>query len=751
VRLSRIACACLCAAASLVAAEGMPWTVHGPDAQLVDGAMVLPAGFVAKDGDLTLMADAGRFAYRDGRWVVWAEGRVLFADRGVRIEAARLGLSGRGARPATGDAWTVSARFTTEDGRTVRATAGHVRFADDRVVLDDVHLDPGHGAVTAVTAPTVIVHLRRADDDGRPRGMPWRPRKTDVLHTRVDGIEVRGATTWLAGVPVLWLPWAYRDLRYDWPWTRYEVGSSRRQGLFARAWLGSDLPEMLGWRPRLELRGDRATASGNGFGAFLGWRSDAGKGGVTWYELPRERVLAGDGGRDGLAARRARVVDAEQRLSIPGGAIAGRWFSGPDADPLVPGDDGSGRAPDERFRADYLRSDLERRPLARRFVGAAWGLPLVEVAVDTQRNRHREVRDTERWWGVQAAMPRTTLASAGGFDLTLDGAGWAEDLRRPREDTKAERLSGEAALGVVRWFDGLGADARGGVRALSYQHGRIDGVGDVADAGRTVGFVEAGLSLRLAARFADTDPAAVPVLHTLTPRIGIESITPGQGRALPRYGFGDDRDALDEDRRWLVTGVATTVTRAEASFRADLTARWGFRSRERDYINGDGDQQRSRLALAEVTGSAEGRPRSDVAVGALGTWDGRPRAWRQLDGWAWWRPIESVRLRHEAGLPPPGAADRRWEHRPSVLLDTGRYAYEAGVIISPGGRWNDGWRATIVRRLVDGEISLSTAYDYGRDGGLTDRRIGLGISLGGTRPQGDDPMALPHERSWSVR
>ncbi|GDY11167.1 hypothetical protein LBMAG53_00440 [Planctomycetota bacterium] len=739
-----------------------PWQFHGDGQLEIDrgqAVMTYRRGLVARFGQRLIMADAARIARgAENAVALWVSGRVLYVQPGIRIEADRLGLRSFGLVPTAGEAWQVDARFSAAGGRTVRATAAHARFEADRITLSQVHLDFGHGGLVGLDAPTVVIHLRDPKDTERI-GVPWRPVKDDPLHQRLNGIEAYSATTTVAGLPVLWLPWLYRDFRYDWPWTRYELGSSRRQGWFARMWLGSDLPEIFGWRPRIELRGDQHTASGSAFGAYLRWVNPAlGRGEATWYEMPREHVLGGSGGKDGLATRRARVVDVEQRLRLPGigvegsdlgaGALAARWTALPNADPTQPGDDGAGRPPDERFRADYLRRDLDQRPLARRSLAAAWGLPWIEAAADTQRNPNDFSTGTERWWGGEIAIPRTAVGP-----LYLDGHGWAEALRRPTVDTQATRIAAEAALGFVHWFDGLGLDARGGVRSLSYFNGQIAAQSQRHAEERHLGFLDAGARLRLENTYV-TDDGRPPVVHALTPRVGFELDGDGIGLTLPTYGFGDARDVLTEDQRWLVTGLGTTVARSWTAFRADVTARWGWRSRERTYFDDDGQQQRSRTPLADVTLSAEGRPWSDAGLGCQGVWDARPGRWRTLDVWSWWAAHERLTLNYGASLLgrlPNSGADRRWEHRPGATFKAERYRFSAGTTLRPGGRPVDSWRIGLVRTMVDGDLLLSTEYLYGPGGGLVDRRFGIRFTLGGNHGSSESEEGLPSEHVWAVR
>ena len=86
------------------------------------------------------------------------------------------------------------------------------------------------------------------------------------------------------------------------------------------------------------------------------------------------------------------------RVASKRGAAAARWSVLPDADPSASAlaDDRSG---DERYRADYLRRDLEEKPFARRGLAATWVLPLGSLSVDTERRPNDRLLETERRLG----------------------------------------------------------------------------------------------------------------------------------------------------------------------------------------------------------------------------------------------------------------------------------------------------------------------------------------------------------------
>jgi hypothetical protein len=720
-------------AGAAMAAEA-PWSFaagQAPELTIVDGVAtaVVRAGAVLSGPQQTILADAVRLQRRRDAWALWAEGGIVLVQPGIHLRAATLGLGGAGRRPDQGRAEAVVLWAAAPQGRTVRAAAASAELSGERIVLREVDLDLGHGGLVSVRAETVVVHLRPLGPDGAPvpraRWRSWLPEPTDVLHERLDGVEIQRATIRAAGLPVLWLPWAWRDLTGDWPWTSYDGGSSRRLGWFVRALVGSDLPEVLGWRPRLVVGGDQTTAAGWGWTVRGRARGPAGQVDALWHERPREEVRGGADQRDGLQQRRARLADLRLRHRLPGGALAAQWTSVPGPDPVAP--DGT-VASAERFRADHARPDLDRLPLARRGVAAAWGLSWAEFGADTVRNPHASWRTPERWWRVDAVLPRIALATLADAVVTAEGAAAAQELRQPGADTRATYLDAVAGLAAVRWIGAWGVDTRLLGRGRSLSGIRLEGAIREDDPARVVADAEAGLSLRLVHRGGTDD---TPVWWRLTPRLGLEASSPGRGDRLPDLPLGVP--VFTDDARWLVTGARVARLGGDLAWRADLTARWAVRDRERSARRPDGDRAEAPTALALLDAAADGNLGTRLAAGGVGRYDARLGAWTLLDAWAWWQAIDRVRLRSAAHLDTAAVDGRRFAWGPGVRWDLARYRVDAAAELRPDGRWYDGWRLVLTRHMVDGDLTGSIAWDYGPDGRLVDRRIGIGLSLGGSR------------------
>jgi hypothetical protein len=547
---------------------------------------------------------------------------------------------------------------------------------------------------------------------------------------QVEGIELIGPTVRAAGVPVMWLPYLYRDFYFDYPWTRYEGGKTRRMGYYVRAWLGTSLPEAFGWHPRIEARGDLYSQNGEAWGVRAAWRNaDYGRGEVAWFEVPEEIVKGGPDDLQPIVTRRASVLDAEQQLHASGGALYARWVELPDADPPFGLDP---QEPwDERFRADYLRDDLEHRPFARRGITATWGTSLGTLTLDTERRAHPDQLLTDRLWGVQVQVPRIQVVGP----LHLGGSGWSESLENHLTDDAAVRSSFAGTLSAMKWVGPLGFDVGGGVNGLSYQDAELGGVA-VDDEMRVVPVATAGVRLRLVGDWGDG------LRHVFTPRIGVELYQEGEGDPLSPWNFGDPRDRLDEDVHLLTTGFDTSIAGARSLFRASAVARWAMRERDRFYDDALLGEQEADSALYDVIASVEGRPIATLALSGTLSYDAQRDAWRSFDVGSSWVATRWLAVRYTGVLIPETATDEHeWQNRPGATLIGNRYRFDGDVTFRPGGEAVDQWTAQITRRMVDGDLTVTYELVRAEDGHIYDRRFGIGFTMTIGGAPGGDPAA----------
>ncbi len=766
-------CASLFAIAAATAGEStVSFDGPNPHTDPRDGAVVLLQGGVVRWQDMRIVADAVRYlpptVGNQSGGDLYATGSILLTRPGLRFECDRLGLN---TVAETGKAWKVKVLVEPEavqagkrpgtvktatpsdavtgnrlhiapkaqsDGlrpaadRCLRIEAATADFARDRIVLHDCTADFGHGAVIGMIVPRITIWLREQPDPSK-RG----------IGRQVAAISAVSPITTFAEIPVFWLPYVYRDFRYWWPWSQVSGGTAQRQGTWIRYWVGSDLPEFAGWKTRLAVRGDNNTFSGPGYGAYGRWYHDRfGKGAVEWFEMPREVVTSTTSDdRDGIATRHARAATVDHQVQFPGGALALQWDQLPAGDPRSPGDP---TPPDERFRADYMRKNLNERPLTRKGATASYGTSLGTVVVDAERNPYPDRRDTERWLGVQMSAPRTTLVGP----VRLEADGWMESLHRDLEGSNADRLSYRTGLAATKWLGGVSLDVDGGVRGVNYYNGVLRGTDRPNLEERHVAYGNAGVSLRMEGDFGE---AGRPLSNTITPTLGVQVLGTGRGDPLPGYGFGDSRDTLDEDRRYLVTGASTGLATSRQLFSASATARWGLRKQDRRWTDGSGTEQYGRGALADVALSADGAPFKDVVVSLAALYDHRPREWQNFDGSARWLVHERVVLRwHGAMVPVTSDGSRQWSQEPGLTLVGNRYRIDAHVTLRPNGAPLDSWYVGASRRMAEGDAMAT--YQVVRDPGANrkaDHRFGLGFSLGGG--PADDPTAeLPSPHSWTM-
>jgi len=705
-----------------------------------DGALICPQGVIATFGDRHLMADQARVDQKNDD--IYARGKVVLLMPGMRIAADRLGIH---PQARTGRAWNVDVDITTAD-RTIHAHAAEAELEPRRLVLRHVDADLGHGALASIHSKSIIVLLydeRRNTDRTGPKEY-------------VAGIETYSTTVYLAGIPVMYMPYLYRDFSLDYPWTYVAFGHTRRLGEYVHYWVGSNLPEFDGWRTRLEARGDDNTRAGEGFGANAFWSNDRiGRGEFQYFEMPKEKVMGGPliGGeaddREGVGDRRARLFDVDHQADLGSGAAYLRYTAEPPADPIAADGAPDPAGGDERFRTDFMGKDLDRRPLARQGGGVAYGVPFGTLVVDTW---HRAMQDldfapgtgvgtfipagpTERWLGVQALM--NPLAVVGPVHLRAEG--WEEDLRRTHDDTSADRFRGNVSLGGTEWLggklSGIGLDASGGPDTLRYDDSRLFGTIQPPERNRTVLQGSAGLSLRFAA-------SGDGWTHVLTPRIGVEGRSAGTGDDIPAYHFGDVRDRFEENRLYYVAGLETTWNREGRTLRARTTVRFAMRDQDRIFLDDSVTPTmawRGRSRLADIDTLVSGDLTENLSLNATVTYDDRPRRFQQFYTVATYKIDRHVSLSDQEAGNPDDPYARTIQHTPGISFTAERYRIDASVTLRPEGRTFDIWTLELTRKMVDGLLGIGYERTYGVDGELDDQRIGLTFSIiGANQDAGDD-------------
>ncbi len=669
------------------------------------GVLVAQQGFVATYEGKRLLGDTIR--YDEPGDDLYAEGSIVYLMPKVRIHAERIGLH---PKARTGKAWKVEAFIETR-GRTIHARAERIEIETTRITLHDVEADLGYGAIGSIHCPKIRVYLFEEPKKDR-----------DGFEEYVSGVDVVSPTGRVIGIPVLWFPYLYRDFTFDYPWSRILFGRSRRLGYFAHYWIGSNIPAFAGWHTRLEARGDLNSRSGQGFGANGYWRHDVfGRGSVEYFEMPKETVAGGVNDSVDVAERRARMVDAEHQVNLGKGAIYGRYTHEPEQDPLAPGFVRPIAGGDERFRADYFRTDLDRRPFARRGGGVTYGIPFATLAVDTQHNPQRDLRGTERWLGVHAEVPPATIIGP----LHAAGYAWEEDLHRPHDDTEADRLRVDASLGGLQWIGGLGLDATGGVRGLRYDRGRIAGVDQTSSQQRHLLYTESGVRVR----FEQEGPTWT---HVFTPRAGVELSSVGQGDVLPAYGFGDARDVFEEDQHFYVLGFDTALTKGPYLLRARAKSRWAMRDEDRVLVDAAGVVHTGPTRLADVSGDIEGQIGPRLTLSGAFLYDARPRRWQSLTGVGNYQVTKRLAVHHVINLSPDTAGGDRFDNEPGFSFQADRYRFDGSVTLRPGGRPVDVYFAQLSRSMVDGTLIFSYEYQHSPTGGFYDQRYSIGFVFFGT-------------------
>ncbi len=643
------------------------------------------------------MGDALRHDLR--HHLLYAEGRVVLVLPPLRVHAERLGLD---AINQHGEAWGIQAWIDTPEG-VLPIAADHLSFSREAIVFTGLRTRR-HGGILGIGAESLRIRLRAepAPDRRAPANV--------VRDVTLSNVRLRAF-----GIPFFWLPVLYRDFVIDYPWTQFRFGSSSRLGTFGIYRIASDIPGLGALSTRVEVRADAYARAGLGVGTTVDWQHpQGGHGRFLWFGID-ETVHALDSDRVVLDEGWHRVIDAEHRLRLPGGAIAGRYTDLPDRDPVNPT---GNQAAAERFRHDFLREDLNARPFARQSAGVVWGLPLGSVVLDTERRPNDRLPGTDRLVGLETAL--TTLRVVG--PLHLDAVGRMERLNNATTEHRAWRLRADAAARALVWLGGIGVDASAGGRGLLYADRSFAGVDSDGSVRAAYPYVETGVRVRMEAEGGGWR-------HSLTPRVGFDIASKRGGDDLIGEGFGDPRDRLEDDHRWVVTGFDTSLWRGRELFRASGDVRLAIRDADRETLDENGVTARSESDLVGIRLRAIGRPLLSIEVFADIDWDARRETWNAFDTGVRWQPVTAFALRYAGTYNPvPGIADP-WEHRPGLEIGGNRYRLDGRLSLRPGGDAIDGWGMSIERHAVDGRFGVS--YELTRDdaGNLLDRRFSVVFAI----------------------
>lgn len=685
---------------ALAAVEDPGIVVEAPPGTRIAGdfVAVYPNGFVARRGDTLLMGDTLRHDLR--QHLLYAEGRVVMVLPPLRVHADRLGLD---ALNQHGEAWGIQAWVETPDG-VLPIAADHLHFSREAITFTGLRTRR-HGGILGIGADSLRIRLRSEPAEDR------KPPANVVRDVTLSDVKLRAF-----GVPFFWLPVLFRDFRINYPWTQFRFGSSSRLGNYGIYRIATGFPAMGELRTRAELRFDAYSRAGFGIGTELSWQEPTfGSGRFLWFGVDETVYpLDTEGGR--LTERWNRVIDGEHRARIPGGAVALRYANLPDRDPVNPATGNQAAA--ERFRNDYLSEDLNNRAFARQSAGVVWGMPFGAVVLDTERRPNDELPGTDRLVGLEAAV--TTLRLLG--PLHADAVARMEQLDNDLTDHSAWRIRADATARTLIWLGGIGVDGSFGGRGLLYAERSFAGVEEDGSVRAAYPYAAAGVRVRLEAESNGWR-------HSLTPRVGIDVASGRSGDDLIGEGFGDPRDRLEDDHRWVVTGIDTAVWRGRELFRASGEVRLGIRDADRETLDDNGLTVRSETDLVGIRLRATGRPLQSLTVFADIDWDARSETWNAFDTSVRWQLVSAFAVRYEGTYNPvPGIVDP-WEHRPGLEILGNRYRLNGRLSLRPGGNDVDGWGVLIERNGIDGRFGLSFDLTRDADGDLLDRRFGVVFAL----------------------
>ncbi len=116
---------------------------------------------------------------------------------------------------------------------------------------------------------------------------------------RNEKIESWHNILWIGKIPVFYLPYIMKDLRYDWPWMRFAAGSNSKWGAYAFSTWGVDLDpdDKSYFRPEklffdIDWRSERGFAGGLDLKYEMGFKGSYGK--IETYYLKETEISDGD-------------------------------------------------------------------------------------------------------------------------------------------------------------------------------------------------------------------------------------------------------------------------------------------------------------------------------------------------------------------------------------------------------------------------------------------------------------------------
>ncbi len=259
-----------------------------------------------------------------GRMEVWEEGgqRVVVAVGGVKVRYRDVIITA--ARMV---AWIGTSAQVYAEGD-VLVKRGASRLHGDRLVYDlnarrgwvlDARMrirEKRGGTTWYMGAPKVRLVENGADaldawvsncGFEKPH---WRLRARSITFRKGRFVAAKHCTLVAGRVPLLYVPYVYRDLAHDWPWTTYRVGSDSEWGTYAFARVGFDVSSTT----RLIAGADYRRYWGWGWPLIVSYRGKKLRGILDTY-YTEQRVHDGTNPYEG--ERRYRIKLA-QRMRLGG-------------------------------------------------------------------------------------------------------------------------------------------------------------------------------------------------------------------------------------------------------------------------------------------------------------------------------------------------------------------------------------------------------------------------------------------------